>query len=936
MGVSSSQPFPSSQDPVLSSNTAKNVTTPSLAERVPRCTPTMDDEAASQQLMSEARALHTTDHDGPAIPLLLDGASQDTITKTPGSSAKKAKKPRRKPPTASHNNLQDAFPGSSLPSYSLKELQAFVGPSPSKKKTSASTIPSTQIEVPATQTESQLNTAPSTTPLTTSQAATTSSSKKKKSGKGKENTQAQTNLHNDMQEEKTQPDVGSPSAGVKARNPRRKRQALNSQAELADTLIEQDTIPATPYEKTTEEPIAPPSNPIEGQTSQKRRRKNKPHSSVNSPDFDSNKIVETSIAEQEEAPGATAEGSRDHVGASNAEEQPLIPMALLDNLKAERLQSSPAGSALRKTQKLPENKSDAEAEADLPDAVETTTPIKTPGTAQSTKKRKRSRKDKQAPKTPLLDWDPPVRSLDDPPTQPFNYEDMDELELLPENDNQSDSKTASCGSRRKRKSTNSKKASRPSVGGLARTPSHRSSRSRADPNRNYQRDHDDDGRTAAEIALDSSHELGQPPDKRTSGEYTADEKELLRRAIRDYQERNGLEVADLVEIIQWTHVRRKEMGSNTTDQTEEQYKRDSSVFWDDVGSAGLMRQSSDIKRHVRARYHTCRRGHWSQEEDEILRELADSHPGQWKLVATQLNRLELDVYNRWKDYVRHGESRMTKRWSKDEEEKFVKVLSTVCQRVEDHLAETGKPPLDDYTPVINWHEVCREMGDTRSRLQCQSKWKQMRAREPPATVGVEIKPRKTPEPGQVGVEEPQKKRDKSRAKKEGESAGAIAEASPLGPEDMLWGDKFDLVGHVVEQVVADGCETESQIVWQDIAEQMKQTWSVRTLQKAYKELRELVDEQEDLTASLGALLAYMNENHKSEMDDRYIPLPELDAGGEDAPVSHSSQKRKRMSGVGSGKSTAKRNKKGTPSTTKAYKSKELITDSDNAESEVEG
>ncbi|KAF9696357.1 hypothetical protein EKO04_005686 [Ascochyta lentis] len=897
----------------------------------------MDDEAASQQLMSEARAPHTTDYEGPAIPLSLDEALQGTNTKTPGSSAKKAKKPRRKPPTASQItsqiNSQDAFSGSPLPPYSLKESQTFVGPSPSKSQAFPSTMSSTQIEVPATQTKLQLNPTPSSTPLTASQAVAAGSSSKKKSRKGKKKTQAESNLDNNMREENLQPDVGSPSVGTKAHKPRRKEQALSSQAGHADTTAELDAIPATPYEKATEETIALPSSTTEGQTRQKRRVKNKSRSSVNGPDLNHNGIVETPAATQEEAPSARTEGRHEDARISDAEQPPLIPMALLDNLKAEKSQSSPAGSALRKIRELPESGVNAEAGSQL-NAMDAATPVKTPGAKQSARKRKWSKKGKQAAENPLLDWDLQVRNLDETPTQPFHYGSIDELELPSGDENHSGSKTEPTRSRHKRKSTNGKKASRPSVGGLPKTPSHRNSRSRADPNRNYQRDRDDDERTAAEIALDSSHELGQPPDKRTSGEYTADEKELLRRAIRDYQERNGLEVADLVEIIQWNHVRKKEMGANTTDQTEVQYKQESSAFWDDINSAGLTRQSSDIKRHVRTRYHICQRGHWSEEEDETLRALANKHPGQWKLIATELNRLELDVYNRWKDYVRHGENRITKRWSKDEEENFVSVLSTVCQRIEDHRAETGKPPLDDYTPMINWHEVCREMGDTRSRLQCQSKWKLLRAREPPATVDVEIKPRKTPEPGQVEVEEPQKKRRKSRAKKERESVDAFAKASPPGPEDMLWGDKFDLISHVVEQVVTDGCETDSQIVWQDIAESMKQTWSVRTLQTAYKELRQLVDEQEDLMASLRALFAYMMENHEFEMEERYTPSLELDAGAEDAPTPNSSKKRKRERGTESGKASAKRNKSA-PSATKAFKSKEMITDSDNAESEVE-
>jgi hypothetical protein len=421
--------------------------------------------------------------------------------------------------------------------------------------------------------------------------------------------------------------------------------------------------------------------------------------------------------------------------------------------------------------------------------------------------------------------------------------------------------------------------------------------------------------------------LGQPPDKRTGGDYTADEKELLRRAIRDYQERNHLEVADLVEIIQWNNARRKEMGNDTTDQTEATYKEESTAFWDDIRSAGLLRPLFNIQRHVRARYHLYQRGHWSQDEDDNLRELANLHPGEWKLIATSLNRLEIDVYNRWKDYVRHGENRITKRWSPEEEENFVKVLSTVCQRIEDHLAEIGKPPLNDYTSFINWHEVCREMGDTRSRLQCQSKWKLMRAREPPAVVNVEIKPRKTPEPGQD--EQPAKKRRKST--KGRKSTGVVTQPRAPGPEDMLWGDKFDLTGHLVEQAVENGWTWNDQIAWQDIAERMESKWSVPTLQTAYKQLLELVEEEEEFLPTLTSIYAYIVDNHKLETDDHYTPAHELDGDAEDEVLPNSSKKRKRQSGVGA----STKRKKATPSTPKAFKSKELITDSDNADSEPE-
>lgn len=864
----------------------------------------MDDEAASQQLMSEARATHTTDYEGPAIPLQLTGASQDMIASTPKPSKKKAKRPMRKQLAASQTSFRDGFRGSPVPTLSLKEMQDFVGPSPSKSQTSPSTMPPTQIDVPDTQTEPQTNGAPSSTPATSADAS------KKRLRKGKKNVQA----------------------------------------EHANTAVEHNTIPVTPYEEVVEEATPTASNTNEGRASRKRRREDKSRTSINSVDLDPEEVNETPPARQEEVSDPPAEERPEQNGPPGTGEQPLTPKALLGNLKAERSQKSqfagkksePAIERKDVQEASPEDVDEpngrtstaeegAGAEAGLSDAALAT--VRTPVPTQRAKRRKTAKKDKRATETPILDWEAPVRNLDGSPAQPFNFEDSEDGEKDENKDSANGAELSK--SDRKKKPTRAKKTARPSVGGLA-TPSRSAKRSRADPNRNYQRPRDNDERTAADKALENTHELGQPPDKRTGGEFTADEKELLRRAIRDYQERNGLDTGDLVEIIQWSYTRKNEMGENTTDQTETQYKKDSLAFWDDMNSAGLLRKPMHIKKHVRSQYHTCQRGHWSQEEDEQLRDLANAHPGQWKLIATQLNRLELDVYNRWKDYVRHGENRITKRWTREEEENFIKVLSTVCQKIEDHRAETGKPPLSDYTPVINWHEVCREMGDTRSRLQCQSKWKLMRAREPPAAVDVEIKPRKTPEPGQVEAEEPQKKRRKSKAKKNHEPAVTIAELNPPGPEDMLWGDKFDLIGQLIEQANANGCETDDQIVWQDIAENLNQTWSVRTLQTAYKQLRELVDDAADegLMASLASLYAFMVENHMSEMEDRYRLANDIEANEEDAHHANSSRKRKRQNGAGSANDSAKRNKT-TLNSPKVFKSKEIITDSDNAESEPE-
>lgn len=777
--------------------------------------PTMDDEAASQQLMSEARAPHSTDFEGPAIPLNLNGASRTSAKKTPDSGKKRTRRLGR-----TQKAHRDTVRGSPLPAaYSLQDLQAFIGTSPSKSRAVSSSGPSTQIEVPDTQAEMQANGVPSPTPLTASQA------------------------------------VSSNSSNKRTRKGKKSKKEEQSEAEPNNS----NAIPATPYEEPAGDAIPSPSEAPKSESSRKRRRKDKPRSSLDSVNMDTTEISETPAVTQEAAEGTSAEEVVMQSEYSDADELPLTPRDLLGKLNAERSQKSQSASKVQSPDDAHEDASeeqDIEAESDAEPTVE-----------------------------------------------------------------DSDAEGASSPGEQ---SSNSEGPTRYSVGGVVRRRG-RGWTSKADPNKTYQRARDDDERTAADKALETTHELGHPPDKRTSGDYTADEKELIRRAIRDYQERNGLDTADLVEIIQYSPQRNK--GSNDH-QTEAQFKNDCNAFWDEIANVGLLRKPHEVRKHIRTTYHMCQRNSWSDEDDDQLRNLVNLHPGQWRLIATQLNRLLLDVYNRWNDYLRHGENRNTKRWSPDEEENFVRVLSIVCQRVEDSRAEDGKPPLDDYYSVINWHEVCRELDHTRSRLQCQSKWKIMRARVPPARLDVEIKPRETP----THEEAPQKKeRPKSKAKESCEPDSTEADPSPPSAGDMLWGDKFDLVAELSEQAATNEITSDNQIVWQDVTKNMDHKWSVRTLQTAFRQLNELVlddEDDEDLTHRLGLLYNYIKENHRDQIEDRYQAAQDLQADDEYEPQVNSSKKRKRQSVVGSDTDATKKRSKRTVGTAQKSKQKELVTDSE--------
>ncbi|KAJ4383687.1 hypothetical protein N0V86_001742 [Didymella sp. IMI 355093] len=659
----------------------------------------MDDEAAAEQLMSEAQASRFASHDDNAIPLSLDGMIASKADRKKLKKARKleklgksdrSKKSERKYLAGSQTSR------SQLPTHASTDLQALVAESPSKSQNLPSTAPSTQIEVPNSQVA---NGVPTSTPATSGHVA-------------------------------SQDDTKSNSTKRK-----RKRQL---EADPHDVVI-----PATPHKVAGE-----------GQSSQKRRKKRKEEAPIRSADADTTEVVASPGATQDISSQPTPRDKQD--GASPA---PLIPKALLQNLNAERLQRLQGSHSKNRTPTSVQRKQetaettpvDVSAEesmedlkGELPYDFGADITERNTGATQNLSNKKRKKKSKNTLEAPKLDWDAPARNLDDTPLKLTTFDDVDVTE--PTESHRKEKK-------RRKKSTKSEdvsKSSRYSVGGLPRSPSKRPPKH--DPNKNYERARVDDDRTAADKALESSIDLGHPPELRTSGDYSSDENELLRRAIRDFQQREGLETADLVGIIQWMPTKEATAEGNTTDQAETELKKQSAAFWEEVKGTGLRRNTKNVKEHVRATYHTYYRGPWSVDEDGQLRKFVELYPNQWKLIATHMNRLRADVFNRWKDYVQHGEDRVTKRWSPEEEENFVRVISLVCQRIEDQRAETGKPPLDDYLSSINWSEVCKEMGDTRSRLQCLYKLKQMRARVPPPTFDIEIKPRRTLPPDDVETE----------------------------------------------------------------------------------------------------------------------------------------------------------------------------------------
>ncbi|RYN19638.1 hypothetical protein AA0112_g11045 [Alternaria arborescens] len=257
--------------------------------------------------------------------------------------------------------------------------------------------------------------------------------------------------------------------------------------------------------------------------------------------------------------------------------------------------------------------------------------------------------------------------------------------------------------------------------------------------------------TAAERALAGvDHTVNYPPDLRTTGDFTADEEELIRRAVRDYQDRKELEIPQLVRIIQWSkqdpalnRTNGEVSGKNDWTPQDMDNARESAEFWNDIKNITTKRSFDRMRRHIRQTYHMFKSGAWTDEEDQLLRDLYSQHPNKWKVIEVGMgDRSMHDCQNRWRDYLQYGDKLKSSRWEPEEEEIFIRAITTVAQRDEDYRAEQGLPPVDEYTiKHINWQQVSREMDNTRSRIQVVAKWKNLQKRNPPPHIEVEHKPR---------------------------------------------------------------------------------------------------------------------------------------------------------------------------------------------------
>jgi hypothetical protein len=867
--------------------------------------PTMDDEAASQQLIDEgARA----EHAGGADSISEDGQQVLSLPSTPDADP-------------SQQTLPSSMPSAALKRSRDNEKALRNEPVPPPIADESASLTPRRIEVPDSQlapAPSRLSNSPSATTAQSSFAVPASaqegSTPKSTYKKGKKRIRAEVDPNNILPEQHTSNDQEDTFVGAADTSPQKKRRRSRktyATPPATETGSEQATVTSEQDNSTS----LSAAHVVEGLTSSRKRKNLARKSPGRKPPSDS---VEDDVV---------AAGDEPIVGRKS----------LIKRLK----KAKPSRSTKKPT--TPESESEPLDEAPKMDLVNLNvnqTPVET---SSAEAERLEAAASPLVPKKPRSTRKKPDYEVPTAQTCP----DATQNDIDPVEDQVSNVSPSKNTPKQKRKLK------------PKRAPS-------GTPQRSYARKSRLDI-SKAERELNTFRDLRFDSELPTSGDFTDDENELLRRAVRDYHQRKGLDTESLVSIIQWADPSCDPVNARPRKDWAEQdfeYEEESKEFWDEVTNTQpiLKRTREIIKRHVQAQFSTHKSGAWTEDEDKQLKKLVEAYPKKWKIISLSMgNRSAHDCLNRWKDYVQFGDSRNNGTWTAKEEALLLDALSTFIQRDEEQRDAANLPSLAEYsTADIKWSEILKLMGFVRNRPQCTAKWTAMKEKgDASAMIRPNYRRGRTPDPNRIVEPTPKKRKAEPTPKKtkaprksnahtgsgddnevgdstkrrrksrKSETGGddtkkrrqskrsqevaantahneGIEEEIPETPRQernaatprseqprsvlqtpktptlevaqMRWGDKFDLL----EAIATDTPRvTEEDIDWQHISTSMQNNWSVRVLQAALKELLTLVPEQETFIFTVLAAMEYLVlEIDHDELKEHYDPF-DVDVLGEE-------------------------------------------------------
>jgi hypothetical protein len=285
-----------------------------------------------------------------------------------------------------------------------------------------------------------------------------------------------------------------------------------------------------------------------------------------------------------------------------------------------------------------------------------------------------------------------------------------------------------------------------------------------------------------------------PPSEAISGAFTGFELRNIDVAIQRWRTDQDLTQAEVNDMI---HLNPQK--SNTSE------------FWDHVHAAVPRRKRQKIINQCRRKYHNfVARGAWTQEQHDELAQAYDKHGPKYTVIANLINRHPEDVRDRVRNYVVCGKNRKTDTWDYDEEQKLIVIMNEAFERIHELRAEPGPDQADmlrkRMEDLVDWSLVSEQMNNTRSRLQCRTKWKSLSASMNGGNIDGEV----------------------------GRSMDEIIEKARDEADSMSHRDRY----HIAKAVSKCGATADSRIPWAKLrSSRVGQKWSRPTLMLVWYRLR---------------------------------------------------------------------------------------------------
>lgn len=341
----------------------------------------------------------------------------------------------------------------------------------------------------------------------------------------------------------------------------------------------------------------------------------------------------------------------------------------------------------------------------------------------------------------------------------------------------------------------------------------------------------------------------------TSGPFTATEVGRMDLAVRMFRDELGLSEIDFNNLV----------------QARDRYAEHAGELWNALSEALPHRLRKAIQNTCRRRYHNFdQRGKFTEEDDEMLKELMITHPAKWTYIGAMLDRLPDDCKDRWRNYVTCGDNRVTDYWTQGEEIELERAVNECKDAIVEDArlkAEENDEPFvfPDWQGLLNFATISEKMGRKRSRIQCYQHYKAKQKRE---------------ESHRGSVDESNTVSGSPKANRR----TAIA----LGNyHRMLVGDKLEILQSILQTDTFD----EEFIPWKKIKEfTPDRRWTTRDRKVAFEKMKALVTRKEDMGETVKALIRYFTKRYPDSLGDFY-----------DAPESKKVPRLSRRSTVGKDK-----------------------------------